>query len=413
MTTTAMRSLVLTWRRIECRHSGYDLRVANLCAYLPGEVHLVVAPLTPALDSQRDIQIDAIFDSVAELAPVLEGRESVRRHLRLSDDHFLQRARPAAFATARDQVRAIVQDRDVTHVVVFGGGHLAELASALEHPHVLLDVCDSVSLTARRELEGSAYPPKGLRRWRSQLALHRAKVSEARFPDRFWRVTTISAPDSREVVQLHGSATNVHTIPNGVDESFLTPLPSAGHRRGVAFWGNLGFGPNAEALWFFLHQVYLPALRDAGVELCVVGADAPGWLTELAAHDPGIRVPGFVADLRAAVIRYPIMINPMRTGSGLKNKVLEAFGLGLAVVSTPLGVESLPAVRDGVHFVGASDAAGFGRAVLDLLADEPRRRAVRARANALLHEHYRWEVVGRQWRSLFAGNEPVPLAEQA
>ncbi|MGH4008077.1 MAG: glycosyltransferase family 4 protein [Pseudonocardiaceae bacterium] len=393
-----MRSLVLTSRLIQSWHSGYDLRVANLCAQLPGEVHLVIAPLAPAMDPQPSITADAIFDSVEELAQLHAGHKSGWRHLRLSDDHFLERTRPAAFAAARDRLRAVVRERDINHVVVFGG-NLAELASTLDHPNVLLDVCDSTSLTARRELTGSTYPPRGLRRWRSRLALHRARVTEARFPDRFRHVTTISAQDSREIVELHGAATNVHTIPNGIAELFLAPLPSPGLRRGVAFWGNLEFGPNAEALWFFLRQVYLPVLREADVELCVVGAGAPGWLTELAASEPRIALAGFVDDLGDAVTRYPIMINPMRTGSGLKNKVLEAFGLGLAVVSTTMGVEALPAARDGVHFVGATDA-DFGSAVLKLLADEPRRRAIRSQAKALLHEHYRWEVVGRAWQSL-------------
>lgn len=403
-----MRSLVLTSRRIQSRHSGYDLRVANLCAHLPGEVHLVVVPLVAAVDPQPSIAADAIFDSVEELPQLLAGHKSGRRHLRLSDDHFLERARPAAFTAARDRLRAVVRERDITHVVVFGGD-LAELASTLDHPNVLLDVCDSTSLTARRELEGSAHPPKGLRCWRSRLALHRARATETRFPDRFWHVTTISAQDSSEIVQLHGSATNVHTIPNGVAEAFLAPLPSPGLRRGVAFWGNLEFGPNAEALWFFVHRVYLPVLREADLELCVVGTGAPGWLTELAASEPRITLAGFVDDLRDAVTPYPIMINPMRTGSGLKNKVLEAFGLGLVVVSTPMGVEALPAARNGVHFVGAADAAGFGSAVLELMTNEPRRRAIRNQAKALLHEHYRWEVVGRAWQSLFGYDQATAI----
>ncbi len=395
-----MKSLVLTSRPIQSRHSGYDLRVANLCAHLPGELHLVVAPLVPAADPRPGIAIDEIFDSIEELLPMLAGRLSVRRHLRLSDDHFVHRAMPAAFAAARDRLRAVVEERDITHVIAFGG-ELAELAATLDHPTVVLDVCDSRSLTARRALEWSAHPPTGLHRWRRRLALHRVSATEARFPERFGQVTTISEPDSRAILELHGPATNVHSVPNGVAEPFLAPLPVPGARRGVAFWGNLGFGPNAEALWFFVREVYLPVLRDADVELCVVGADAPEWLTELAAREPRIVLTGFVEDLRATVSPYPIMINPMRTGSGLKNKVLEAFGLGLAVVSTPLGVEAVPAARDGVHFVAAAGPAALGSAVLDLLTDEPRRRSIRGRANALLHELYPWEVVGRSWQSLF------------
>jgi glycosyltransferase involved in cell wall biosynthesis len=214
-------------------------------------------------------------------------------------------------------------------------------------------------------------------------------------------VTTVSPPDTREIVHLAGVASNVLTIPNGVDDDFLDPLPEPARHRAVAFWGNLAFGPNLEALRFFVHEVYRPVLRPAEVGLCIFGPNAPRWLTELAAEDPGIGLPGFVPDLRAAVGRYPLMVNPMRTGSGLKNKVLEAFGVGLVVVSTPLGVEALPTAQDGVHFVAAQDGASFGLAIMDLLEDEPRRLAIRGAANALLHEHYRWDIVGSTWRALF------------
>jgi glycosyltransferase involved in cell wall biosynthesis len=101
------------------------------------------------------------------------------------------------------------------------------------------------------------------------------------------------------------------------------------------------------------------------------------------------------------------MINPMRTGSGLRNKVLEAFGLGTAVVSTARGVEALPAARDGEHLVIAGDGARFADAVLGLLDDPVRRLRLRANANALLHERYRWSVVGRPWGTLFGADGSV------
>ena len=103
-------------------------------------------------------------------------------------------------------------------------------------------------------------------------------------------------------------------------------------------------------------------------------------------------LPGYVDDLRAAVGRYPIMIYPMRSGSGLKNKVLEAFGLGLVVVSTPMGVEALPLARDGVHLVSATSAPDFAAAVLGLLDDPARRERLREAAHALVGRHYRWET---------------------
>ncbi|MHC1562401.1 glycosyltransferase [Actinomycetospora sp. C-140] len=395
-----MRFLVLTSRRLESRQSGYDIRVAHLCAHLPGEAHLVVAPMEalgppgPGLPGTEDL-----FASTEELPALTGPAKSLKRHLRRSDDHVLAAFHPAEFARAAARLQEIVDERGITDVVVFGGD-VAELAATLRGPRVTLDVCDSTALTTHRSLAWSSTPAQGLRRWKDRLKVHRKRATESRFAGRFDRVVTISAADSRAVEGRRAPGT-VGVVPNGVDEAFVGPLPAPGERRGVAFWGNLTFGPNRDALWFFVHQVWLPTLRHEGVELCIVGAGAPDWLVEIAAREPLLTLTGWVDDLRPVVRRYPIMINPMRSGSGLKNKVLEAFGLGLVVVTTTMGVEALPEVVDGTHIVVADDAAGLAGAVLAVLDDAPRRETVRTAAHSLVNEVYRWDVIGRAWSALF------------
>ncbi|MDF2979303.1 MAG: glycosyltransferase [Actinomycetospora sp.] len=398
-----MRFLVLTARRIESRQSGYDLRVAHLCAQLPGEVHLVVAPLQPAGDARPGLPVEGVFDSVEELGPLRGERTAPRRHLRTSNSHFLETTRPVAFARACARLAEIVRERAITHVVVFGGD-AAELAATLDGPPVLLDVCDSKTLTASRARTGGRRRARGVHRVRTLLDVARKRRTESRYTRTFDVVTAISDADARAV---EGSGPGlVHTLPNGLDEAYLQPLRTAGTRRGVVFWGNQAFGPNREALRFFVEEVFRPRLRDAGVELCVVGADAPDWLVELAAEEPLITLTGYVEDLPAIVSRYPIMVNPMCTGSGLKNKVLEAFGLGLVVVSTPLGVEAVPQARDGRHLACADHGESFADTVLALLDDAPRRDRLRRAAHDLVQRHYRWDAVGEVWRRLLDATTP-------
>jgi glycosyltransferase involved in cell wall biosynthesis len=392
--------LVLISRPIFSRQNGYDLRVANLCAHIPGALHLVVAPLGPPDEGEQTLSVDGLFESVNVLEPIYGSHKRLRRHLRLTNDRVLELSFPRRYAVARDRLRAIVRGLQISRVVVFGS-NLAELAATLHHPQVIVDVSDSLALTARRELEFGAGRLSGRRLWKARLELRRWRATEARLPHRFRQVTTISPPDTRELETLAGPGSNVLTVPNGVESAFLDPLPDPSRRRGVVFWGNLAFGPNDEALRFFLNDVYRPLLRPAGVEVCIVGPNAPRWLIDFAATDTGVVLAGYVPDLRASVTRYPVMVNPMLTGSGLKNKVLEAFALGIAVVSTPLGIEALPEVRDGVHVLEAEDATSFGEAVLDLLESEPRRLALRASANSLVGQHYRWDVIGASWRALF------------
>jgi hypothetical protein len=58
---------------------------------------------------------------------------------------------------------------------------------------------------------------------------------------------------------------------------------------------------------------------------------------------------------------------------------------------------ALPAVRNDQHLVVVPEGGDFVTAALDLLADRPRRERLRANANGLLHQHYRWSEVGRVW----------------
>jgi glycosyltransferase involved in cell wall biosynthesis len=400
-----MRFLALTTRHIESRQSGYDLRVANLCAHLPGEVHLVVAPFRPPGEARPGLPLEGVFDSVEELAPLRAEPAHPRRHLRLSNVRFLQLSRPRAFAAARERLLQVIREREITHVLVFGG-EIAELAAGLDspdRPRVLLDICDSTALTAHRaRCSGQVRPTTLVRQVKECLDVARKRRTESSLVASFDLVTTISDPDSR-AVEGRRSPGAVVTVPNGLDEAYVRPLPPAGRRRGVVFWGNLAFAPNRDALRFFVDQVFLPRLRHRGVELCVVGADAPSWLVDLAAEEPAIRLTGYVEDLPAIVTDYPIMINPMRTGSGLKNKVLEAFGLGLAVVSTSLGVEALPQARDGEHLTCAEGDDEFAAGVLSLLEDDARRERLRTAAHRLVRQHYRWDAVGRDWRRVVVG----------
>lgn len=388
---------MLASTRVDAVPNRTDLRSIRLSALIPDELHLLVVPLYPLPGGTAVGGNSTVFASVTEYPPLLDGPRSPRRHLRLTDNHYLRLSRPAQFVALRRMVSQFIAEHGVGQIVVFGT-ELAELVADRHDCRKILDVCDSATLAKRRARDHAGAPARGT--LADALDLYRARRTEARLPALFDHVTTVSDVDTAEIVRLSGNSADVHTVPNGVDEAYLVPMPPPARRRGVVFWGNLDFEPNIAALAYFFTDVWFPRLRAASVEVEVIGGNAPTWLVRLAAYEPLVHLAGYVTDLRGAVCRYPVMINPMRTGSGLKNKVLEAFGMGITVVSTALGVEALPAVRNGEHLVIA-DVDAFGDAVLDLLDDPVRRLRLRTNANSLLHEHYRWSIAARPWRQLF------------
>ena len=119
----------------------------------------------------------------------------------------------------------------------------------------------------------------------------------------------------------------------------IEPLDLSASPRRLVFLGTRDWPPNQEA---FLEALRLwPAISDgiAGAELVVIGAKKPG-ATDPALPD-GVRDLGFVDDLRGMLATCRALIAPVRTGGGVRVKILDAARMGLPVIATSPAVGSL------------------------------------------------------------------------
>jgi glycosyltransferase involved in cell wall biosynthesis len=396
-----MSTLVLTGRHPNEPSNGYDLRVLGLCRHMAGPRHLYVVNLDPTSQPDSDSIAAEVFDSLCYSSTPPYAQAALRRHLRLSQSSYLKRAFPGWFAAELLRIRTEYLRIGASRLVVFGTA-LAGFARDLQVPRVLYDVCDSHVLTLRRQNQLNGFDESALvARIAAQLALKRFQRSESQLLSWFSQVTTINDADTREVLRSYGRpAENIHTIPNGVAEELLVPVSRFPLRRAVAFWGNLSFPPNQEAMRFFVRSVYLPYLKPSGVAVRIIGRGAEPWLVELAKHDSNLELMGFVDNLAEAVRGFPVMVNPMLSGSGMKNKVLEAFALGLAVVTTKLGIEAFPDAIVETHYSGADDPTHFASAILKMLENPNYLDSIRSRARNLVESTYRWSVIGKRFDTL-------------
>ncbi len=93
-----------------------------------------------------------------------------------------------------------------------------------------------------------------------------------------------------------------------------------------------------------------------------------------------------VDDVRGFFRSLDLQLYPRNPSSGMKFKVLEAFALGVPVVTNAAGVEGMP-VEDGVHAGLSEDDAGLIERTVALLQDPARRQQVRYQARELLKTH--------------------------
>jgi len=101
---------------------------------------------------------------------------------------------------------------------------------------------------------------------------------------------------------------------------------------------------------------------------------------------------------------------PIRVGGGTRLKILDAWAMGKAVVSTSIGCEGLDAV-DGENLLIRDAPAAFADAVLELLNDSAKRSRLETYARETAVTRYAWDTVGETlrtaYRAIIASDRPI------
>lgn len=301
---------------------------------------------------------------------------------------------PAARRLSEVVMRLAKERRfDVVHVRQLP---MARYARLVPHRPKLLELIDSETLGAERARPRTA---------RSVLRSRLASWVERRAIGGFDIVTTVAEADRRRVAALRPDL-RIEVVPNGVDAERFTSTAGP-DRRGatLVFVGAMSYGPNVAAMQWFCADV-LPRVRARCPEarLLIVGRDPSPSVRELA-DGSSIVVTGEVDDVRPYLDSATVFVAPMVSGSGIKNKVLEAMSMALPVVATPLAVEGLAADHD-TEVVVAADATAMADQVVRLLRDAPLRQKLGSAARRRVEGRYTWDVCAasydRLWHELAA-----------
>lgn len=199
----------------------------------------------------------------------------------------------------------------------------------------------------------------------------------------------VSNPDDvDETVALTGRSTRV--APNGYDFS-VAPVFGRAPAQRIVFYGALRYGPNIDGLQWFVRSIW-PTIRrvlpDAQLDIAGTADSA----VQRFADEPGVRVCGFVESIRAFVDDAALLVVPLRMGGGTRIKILEAWALGLPVVSTSVGCEGLGA-RHGETLMVADDPDSFARACVSLIIEPRLGQDMARRAFEFARSRFGWEAL--------------------
>lgn len=200
----------------------------------------------------------------------------------------------------------------------------------------------------------------------------------------------VSRQDESLLAEAAGQPFRSAIVPIGVEVEAITPFPINRSATRLLSVATMLYPPNAEAIRWFRDAIW-PSLRDADPDIGfdAIGPRPPDDLVRWSGADERVRVPGYVADIEPFYQDAAIFVVPLRSGSGVRVKILEAMARGLPVVSTSIGVAGLD-LRHGEHLLIADAPADFARAIRRLLHDPVLRVALADAARTRVCALYDW-----------------------
>jgi glycosyltransferase involved in cell wall biosynthesis len=217
----------------------------------------------------------------------------------------------------------------------------------------------------------------------------------------FARVILVTDEDAAATVAADPTLRTA-VIPNGVDAAHFRPDPQARRdHRTLLFTGILGTPANEHAALRLAHRV-LPRVREAMPDArLVLAGRAPSRRVAALASRPGVSIVRDVPDLRPLLAGAGVYACPMESGTGIKNKLLEAMACGAAAVATPLACQGMR-VRDGEQLVIAGSDDAFASAVSAILGDALLRERLGMSARRYVEAHHDWDAVARAYEAVYA-----------
>jgi glycosyltransferase involved in cell wall biosynthesis len=204
----------------------------------------------------------------------------------------------------------------------------------------------------------------------------------------------------REVLAALRPSARLVVIPLGADMPSCAAGPPSSRRPDLVFIGNFMHPPNVDAALRLVRGI-LPRVvrRVPEARLYLIGDHAPGVLRKYAGSH--VVITGLVDDVAPYLERAAVIVVPIRMGGGPRVKVMEALGAGKPTVLSPLAAAGLD-FAPGEEALLAETDEEFAEAVLTLLGDEGRRRALGAAARRWAETNLGWAATIERYERLYS-----------
>ncbi len=202
-----------------------------------------------------------------------------------------------------------------------------------------------------------------------------------------------TSENEKELISSYYDKARIFVIENGVDTGYFKFREHQPSGANLIFTAWFGYYPNVEAVNYFVRDIF-PLIRKVlpDATFTIAGKEPPQSVIDLGKMD-GIKVTGYVEDIRTLLRDANVAVIPLKSGGGTRLKILEAMSSGIPVVSTPIGAEGLRYSEGENILIGKSDR-DFAEKTVRVIRDSSLAEGLSLKARLLVEEEYDWEIIG-------------------
>ncbi|MEJ6681494.1 MAG: glycosyltransferase [Flavobacteriales bacterium] len=285
------------------------------------------------------------------------------------------------------KIQQIIQRTDPAHIYA----QLVRTTEYVKNFHDMpktLDYMDALNKNYSRRTKTS----KGIRKFLVKEEAKRLVAYENLIFDYFENHSIISSQDKNLI--YHEKRESISVVPNGVDFDYFKPSQESEKKTtDIIFTGNMGYLPNEDAALHLIRSI-MPMLWevDQTITLTIAGAIPSNELLSMASNR--VKVTGWVNDIRNEFNSAKIFLAPMRQGTGLQNKLLEAMSMQLPCITTPLANNALKAIHNE-HLHVYQDDKHLVTLVMHLLNNSESRLVLGTNARKFILDNYSWQSANK------------------
>ncbi|MBO6517464.1 MAG: glycosyltransferase [Bacteroidia bacterium] len=223
-----------------------------------------------------------------------------------------------------------------------------------------------------------------LKKWYFGLLSRRLKAFEKLHLNQYAALVPVTHDDG-ELFKSMGCRIPVFPSPAGIDTTKWSPSANE-DTNAIYHIGSLEWMPNVEALLWFLDEVWPHILdRNPAVTFHVAGKAMPDYIRSMKLTN--VHMVGEVESATQFVEDKGITVVPLKSGSGIRLKILEAMSAGKTVISTTIGAQGIDYTQ-GLNILIADTAEEFADSVVRVVEDQTFNDVLKSGGRKLIEDQY-------------------------